>query len=643
MSRHAVIWILALAVLLGGGALFVADTGASAPEPVPFDETVSVGLTLESELELSDDDDVSLPRTQAFYSQYQYVVGYYGVETFVDEQRQDGHEQRFGYTLAVYVTDYSDTSVALNEDGYPTTDEAVGWTDATDAWFVVGSDARTPSGETVVPFSDRNDAETFAAAHGGEIRTWEETLDEPFETNDAAVVRDRIDEQHQHADTLVESASERADRPVSTVVGDEVDTIQEGIDEAPENTTVVIPDGTYNETLEIDRPITLEGVGEPTIQGDENGSVVTITEPDVAVQNVELTGVGPVIQGAEEVPGESVDDWDDDFQMYYTGADAAVSAHVADGLLIEDVTVETPSNGIILRDSPDAVVRNVTVQGNENWQDGFAGVMAFRSPGVIESSTFFDGRDSIYPYRSEGIVVRDNTVSGGILGIHLMHTDGALVADNQITDVMNTGLFIMTGPERNAVVGNEISSSDVAANVGGSNSYVAGNTFEANDVGLRMDATGSIYEDNLLAGNQLGADDRALLPTNRVVGNDFVGNDEHATAGAGPLRVWSHDGHGNYWQGATSIVDGDPPSRSYSPTDAVDGRLHTTDGAATLARAPALDALAGLEESVSGMQTGSIVDTAPTCEPNVPELLERTDWEETAWTCDGTPASDSPP
>nr|WP_233710704.1 NosD domain-containing protein [Natronococcus pandeyae] len=627
--------VAVLGIALGAGALFVTDAGSASPDPVPFEDTVSVGLTLEAERGL--DDDITLPRAQVFYSQYQYVVGYYGVETFVEAQRQDGHEQRFGYPLEVYVTDYSGAAVTLNEDGYPVAEQSLSWTDAADAWFVVGSEARTPSGETVVSFSDREDATAFADDHGGDVRTWGQTVEGSFDTDDATVVRDRVDDQHRDADALVESTTDRNDRPVSIVVGDDVDTVQEGIDEAPENTTVVVPEGTYEETLEIDRSITLAGDGDARIQGDGNGSVVTVTELHVGIRNLEITGVGPKTSGAEEVPGDTAEDgWDDEFQTYYTGADAAISAHVAAGLSVEDVTIETPSNGIILRESPDTVVRDVTVRGNERWEDGFAGIMAFRSPGVIEASTIVDGRDAIYAYRSEGIVVRDNAIEGSLLGTHLMHTDGALLADNRLDEIVDTGIYVMTGPERNALVGNEISDAETGSYLGGTDTYVAENVFEANDVGLELVATASIYEDNVFAGNRVGVDDRAMLPTNRVVGNDFVGNDDHATAGSGPLRVWTHDGNGNYWQGATTIADGDPPTRSYSPTDTVDGRLHTTDGAATLARAPALDALSGLEESVSGMQTGSITDVAPACEPNNPDLLERTEQAEHARSCDGT-------
>ncbi|MFP8953758.1 NosD domain-containing protein [Natrialbaceae archaeon A-arb3/5] len=645
-----------LVVVVLVSVTFVVDTGAESPELVPFDDTVSIGLTLESERELSDD--VELPRVQAFYSQYEYVVGYYGVETFVDAQQQDGHEQRFGYPLGVYVTDYGDTGVTLNDEGYPTTDRSPTWVEASDAWYVVGSDARTPSSVTIVPFTERTAAETFADTHGGEVQSWESVVTSSFEHDDATTVRDRVDEQHSEADELVTSMSEHDDRPVSVIIGEDadaiprnsdetvenvtvVDSIQRGVDEAPENTTVLVSEGTYDETVEIDRPITLAGEERTTIRGDENGSVVTITEPDVGIRQLDITGVGPKYSGAEEVPGESTDDWDDDFQTYYTGADAGISAHVADGISIADVQIETPSNGIILRESPDGVVKNVTIAGNEDWSEGYAGVMAFRSPGVVQDSTVTDGRDSIYLYRSEGMSVRNNEIEGSLLGIHLMHNDGALLADNTLRDIQDTGIYIMTGPEQNALVGNEVFRADTGAYVGGTESYVAENVFEENNVGLEMEADGSIYEHNVFAGNELGANEGAMLPTNRVTGNDFVGNDEHAAVGPGPLRVWTHDGTGNYWQGGVSIADGEPPYRPYSPTDPVDTRLHTTDGAETIARAPALDALAGIQDAVPGMQTESIVDLSPSCGPNNSDLIDQTGYADEAWSCNGTNGTNS--
>ncbi len=636
LSSNTIFFGVFLLVVLGSLGLFVVDGGSTSPDPVSFDETVTIGLTLEDEraLETGLDAAVELPRTQVFYSQYQYVVGYYGVETFVETQRQAAHEQRFGHPLTIYVSDYSDTDLTLTDEGYPVTDRPAGWTEAETAWFVVGSDARLPAGETVVSFADRADAQAFADSYGGTVSDWEGVLDEPFETDDAAVARDRVDDHHRLADDRIDATETHTDRPTSVVVGTEADTVQEAVDRAPANTTVVVPDGVYEEHVEIDRPITLAGDGDVTLRGNTTGTVLTVTSDRVAVQDIAIDGVGETTRGDGEIP-VSVDDeeWDAAFRDHYAGTDAGVGAFLAEELLIQNVTIDTPASGVLAYGSQDAVVRNVTVDAPDDQTDGLAGVLLFQSPGVVESTTVTGGSNGVYFYRSPETVVRSNTIEGNRLGIHAMHTDDSLIADNELRNGQFAGVYIMTGPERNAIVGNTVEDAEMGFSIGGSESYVAENLANRNDVGLSIGTTTSIYEGNAFTGNEIGVDVTAMLPTNQVIGNDFVGNDEHAATTAGPLRIWSDETGGNYWQGGARVAAGDAADRSYSPTDAVDSRLHLTDGTPTLVRSPARLALTGLEGAVPGMQTASIVDRAPTCEPTNPELLDRTDWGEHAWPC----------
>ncbi|ELY93536.1 NosL family protein [Natrialba chahannaoensis JCM 10990] len=633
--------IVGTVLIIGLAGLFVVDAGSTTPPPAEFDDTVPVGLTLEDERGL--DEDVALPQAQVFYSQYQYVVGYYGVETFLGERQQAGHEQQFGHPLTVYVSDYSDTGLELSAEGYPIPEQEPGWTDAETAWFVVDSDAQTPAGDTVVPFSEREDAEAFAGDHGGSVSDWESVLEQSFDQDDATVARDRVDDHHQVADDRIEAVDSYAERPPSIVAGEETETIQEAIDQAPANTTVVVPAGTYEETLEIDRPITLVGEGEVTIRGDDNGTVITVTGEDVGIQNLAVTGVGNQTKGGEDLPVDiDEDEWDATFMTYYAGTDAGIGAYGADNLLVNDVEIETPASGVIGYDSTDAVVRNVSVRGPEDPSDGLAGILLFQSSSVVEDSAVQGGKNGIYLYRSSNTILRSNEVTGNEIGVHLMHTSDTLIDGNELRGHLVSGVDVMTGPERNAIVENDVRNSETGFSIGGSETYVASNVAADNELGLRVETTTSFYEGNVLAGNVVGTDVRAMLPTNRVVGNDFVENDEHATTTSGPLRIWSDGESGNYWQGGAAIAgdaDGTHADRSYSPTDAVDERLHRTDGAQTLVRAPALQALAGLEGSVPGMRTGSIVDQAPTCEPNNPELLDRTDWAESAWSCADTPTS----
>jgi nitrous oxidase accessory protein NosD len=163
--------------------------------------------------------------------------------------------------------------------------------------------------------------------------------------------------------------------------------------------------------------------------------------------------------------------------------------------------------------------------------------------------------------------------------------------------------------------------------VGGSRSYVARNVVVGADRGMVAYATRSRYEHNVLYGNAVGFAASTVVPSNRVVANDFVGNERHATAGPGPLRIYTADGRGNYWEGAydTAVDGGGSPTldRAYSPTDELDRRLHRTDAAVTLSAAPSVRGLRTFRGTTPGFRKASIVDLAPLRRPANPERLAR--------------------
>lgn len=610
----ALVVVLALGAAVG---LFLVDAGAESPEPVAFEDTVEIGLSMEARH--ATDSEVELPRAQAFYSQYRYVVGYYGVERVADAHQQERHAERFGHPIAVYVTDYAGTDVTLDDDRYPRTEQSPDWIERDDAVYVIDSGARTPAGEAALPFSDADEAESFADKHGGTVVGWAELSDRSYEFDDASAVRDRLDEQRADADQRVAEAEQLRDRPVSVVVGEDAPTISAAVERAPPNTTVRVPEGTYEETVEIEKPITLSGPN-ATLRGDGNGTVLTATADRTAVVGLSVEGVGDSIQNPDAVDGDA---WDHNVEQGYGHGDAAISMIEAEETLVADVTVETPANGILLRDAPDAVVTDATVDGTEEWGDGFMGVLAMRSPGVVENSTVEGGRDGVYSHHSDGLVVRDNELSDGRFGIHLMYTSDALLENNDATGQELMGIVVMTGPERIGIVGNEIRDSSNGIATAGSDSYVAENVVVGTEHGLSMNARSSIYERNVLADNDVGARATSIVPTDRVVDNDFVGNDQHLTAGSGALRIWTQDGSGNYWAGAPGAIEGDVLDRTYVPTDPVDARLHQTDGALTLAESPGVETARSLRGTVPGMREGSVVDHAPLAQPANPELVDR--------------------
>lgn len=599
-----------LLVLVGAGS-FAVSPGASDPGPAEFDRTVAMGLTLEEQRLLGSDR--FAPRAQVAYSQYPYVVGYRGVGLAASAVDDPLVRQQFGYPRGVHV-EAVPPDVSLDESGYPVGEYSGRWIDAGDAYFVVGSAARTPSGPVTLAFDARADAAAFAESYDGSVTRWAGRGQFDAPQTDGSSARDRVETQHADANTTVASARELLDRPVGTVVGEDAPTFQAALDDAEANTTIRLPPGTYHGPIAVNEPVTIRGEN-ATIVGDGNGSVVMITADDVALVGVSIEGVGDSLQPEGTVAADRAD-WDRATAEAYGYADAAVTVDSVDRLLVTRIDIETPASGAVLRDTDRAVVDDIRVDGTDRWEDGFMGVTAIRSPAVVQDSTFDGGRDGVYTHRSSGITIRNNEFIGGRFGSHFMYTSEALFADNCVTGQDLSGVVVMTSPSGIAIADNVITDSEQGISTSGSDAYIGGNTVVGTQQAISTSARNSLYADNTVVGNAVGFRASSVFPTSVVVRNDVVDNERHVRATTGPLRVWSHDGEGNYWSGAEDL------DRRYSPTDPVDGRLHRTGAALTLADAPIVRGLRTLRGSAPGMRGESVVDASPRSTPANPSRLE---------------------
>ncbi|MBP1922104.1 nitrous oxidase accessory protein NosD/nitrous oxide reductase accessory protein NosL [Halorubrum alkaliphilum] len=615
-------WIVAVAVLVAvlvAGGAFLADPAASTPDPVAYDDTVELGLSAETDAEMSSD--ATVPRVQVFYSQFQYVVGYHGVETFVDALADDRTERQLGFPVTVYVQTFDDADPhTIDEDRFAASEQPE-WSPAEEAVYVVDGDVESTAGETLVPFADRGAAERFAASHDGHVVDWETLRDRSFDVDAADAVRLVAPERWAAADDRIRKSGDRIDRPESIIVGEDEPTVEAAVDAAEPNTTVRVPPGEYDETVVVDEPITIAGE-DATIRGNGTGSVIEVRSPDVGIVGLSLSGTGNETRDPDAAggPPDDGEDWDTNVQLGYGHGDAGIRAVDAPGLVVEDVRIDTDASGVLLRDGSDATLTGLHVRGADDWRDGFMGVVGMESQVTVDDSRFEDGRDGVYLHRADGSVVRNSTFLGTRYGAHLMYTADSLIADNVARDQLYGGITVMTRPSGNAIVGNDVRDSPAGIQASGTRTYIAYNTLANNGLGLSTSSRSSLYEHNVLLDNEEGARATTVVPSSRVAANDFVGNDDHAGAGAGPLRIWADGDRGNHWEGADAGFRA--ADRAYEPTSPVDAALHRDPAATTLAESPAARLLDHLIGTVPGARSGSIVDPVPVTDPHSPDRIE---------------------
>lgn len=327
-----------------------------------------------------------------------------------------------------------------------------------------------------------------------------------------------------------------------------ITTIGEAVEQAAPGARIVVKSGVYAEHVVIDRPVTLVGEGDPIIDGNGKGTVVTVTAPDVTIEGFTIRGSGT------------------DFNREDSGILSTTGPLLITGNRIEDTLF-----GIYLKDAHGSVVRDnevfakplpIALRGD--------GIRFWYSDNVIvERNIVRDGRDVILWFSHAG-VVRDNVFDRGRYGLHLMYSDGTIVERNSLRGNA-VGLYVMYSREVD-VIGNLMNDNHGPNGMGlgikgSDNVRVEGNRIVANRIGAQLDEsarelTASItLRGNVFAYNGTGI---GFLPNAQrvtLVGNDFIDNVEQVgILGGGRLQsiTWSDAEGGNYWSDYVGYdADGD--------------------------------------------------------------------------------------
>lgn len=336
-----------------------------------------------------------------------------------------------------------------------------------------------------------------------------------------------------HEPGLVQSAPRESLNALHVNVG----AIGRRIAQANPGDTIEVPPGLYSEHLIIDKPLSLVGRGNPTIDGGGTGDIIRITAPNVSIRGFTIrnTGIDLDLENA---------------------AIHVVAPHAT----IEENTLESVLFGIDLREAPDSVLRKNRIGGKalEIARRG-DGVRLWRSDRTcLEENIIHDGRDAVLWY-SAGITARHNTVERSRYGLHLMYSDSVVLEDNTLRD-NSVGIYVMYSRDVE-IRGNRLIKNRGPSGYGlglkeTDRFSVVANLITSNRVGVYLD--GSPFGTSLpgqIARNTLAYNDIAMtfLPAvrgNEVVQNNFIDNLEQiCVGGRGQLKgnaFWKGE-EGNYW------------------------------------------------------------------------------------------------
>ena len=314
--------------------------------------------------------------------------------------------------------------------------------------------------------------------------------------------------------------------------GAQFQSIQNAINHAQPGDRIEVGAGSYNESLLVDKQLSLIGIDRPVVHGKGSGSVVVITAASCVLRGFRIEHSGS------------------DLQTEDSGVLLKSSNNRIEENELSDILY-----GIYFYRSQGNTIRGNTILGRKELEAGErgAGLHLWDSPNnVIEDNQISSMRDGMYIQSCNGNKIRRNHVSNLRYGLHYMFSDWNVFEDNFFeNNVAGAAIMYSNHIEfrRNAFVHNRgFSSFGILFQE--CNELIAENNFIIdNATGIFMEALRKTrFQHNVIAQNDVAMQMFSNADENVFTENNFVDNlTTLQLIGKSTTTKWSENGSGNFW------------------------------------------------------------------------------------------------
>jgi len=384
------------------------------------------------------------------------------------------------------------------------------------------------------------------------------------------------------------------------------DAIQPVLDRAAPGDMVEVQRGHYAGNLLIDKPLTLRGLGRPTISGGMHDDTIRVTAPDVTIE------------------GLIVRDSGDSLLAQNAGIYVRPGAHRA---VVRHCDLVYNLFGLWIEKANDVHVEHNLIVGKREYGSSQRGngVQLYNTTGarIIGNHISFV-RDALYVDVSHQAIFRGNRLHHSRYGTHYMNSYHNLWEDND-SYLNRGGLALMEVRDQIVRSNRAWGNSDHGIMLRTlQDSLIENNVVAGNARGFFIyDVEYAKIKGNLVVDNAVGVHLSAGSTRNQVEGNDFVGNREQVRYVGARDETWGAE-HGNHWDnylGWDRDGDGRGDVR-YEANDIVDRLIWQHPSAKLLLASPAVQALRLVGQQFPVLRVPSVVDPKPQMRPAHPNWSE---------------------
>ncbi|UCF08044.1 MAG: right-handed parallel beta-helix repeat-containing protein [Thermoplasmata archaeon] len=271
--------------------------------------------------------------------------------------------------------------------------------------------------------------------------------------------------------------------------GNDTETIQEAVDMAEPGDTIYVHAGTYPESLQISKTLTLKGEDKSTtiIDASDNQRGIYVSGSEFVnitgftVKNATQYNMFFIHCNRSEIKDNVIKD----------GAFAALGIFSGSDNLIEDNTLTNNLQGILISSSSHAnIVSNNVI---DSTGDRAVTIQTDSRENRVEGNHIEVFNKAVYVYESENTTIADNHISNGTIGVNLVDLDLALLHNNEISG-NDIGMELNSASVRieNCTILSSITNDIVLKDVGATSPEVTlvNTTFDEDKVLLETDTVG---------------------------------------------------------------------------------------------------------------------------------------------------------
>lgn len=383
------------------------------------------------------------------------------------------------------------------------------------------------------------------------------------------------------------------------------DALQPVLDRAHAGDVVEIARGFYRGNWVINKPLTLRGVGRPTLSGALAGTTISVESADVVLE-------GLIVRDS----GDSLKDQN-------AGIYIRPGSHRA---VVQHCTLSYNLFGLWIEKANDVRIEGNNITGKRDYNSAQRGngVQLYNTNGarIIGNHISFV-RDALYVDVSHHAIFRGNRLHHSRYGTHYMNSYHNLWEDNE-SYANRGGLALME--VRDQVVRNNRTWGNTDHGImlrTLQDSVIENNVVVGNDRGFFIyDVEYATLRGNLVLDNHVGVHLSAGSTRNTVQGNDFIGNREQIRYVGARDETWGgtrpdQSDKGNHWSNylgwdRDANGAGDIP---YEANDMVDRLSWRHPSMALLLGSPAVQALRLVGQQFPVLRVPSVVDTYPQMQP----------------------------